>query len=124
MPPISGKKRTKEIAIRVTEDVLAKLKRRPQGTADGWQNGVCLGSNKIFHHLPAQRQLRLEGGEVARLLVEPAVHGGAIVTRGDLLVAEVTEEMLNAGAELAEANQDLVGKIGVLKEGLHHVPAL
>ena len=32
MPPISGKKRTKEIAIRVTEDELAALKKRQQGT--------------------------------------------------------------------------------------------
>ena len=44
MPPISGKKRTKEIAIRVTEDELAKLKRRQQGTTmAGWMRGLGLG---------------------------------------------------------------------------------
>ena len=44
MPPISGKKRTKEIAIRVTEDELAALKKRQQGTTmAGWMRGLGLG---------------------------------------------------------------------------------
>ncbi|MGO2735217.1 MULTISPECIES: plasmid mobilization protein [Psychrobacter] len=44
MPPISGKKRTKEIAIRVTEDELAALKKRQQGTTmAGWMRDLGLG---------------------------------------------------------------------------------
>ena len=44
MPTISGKKRTKEIAIRVTEDELAALKKRQQGTTmAGWMRGLGLG---------------------------------------------------------------------------------
>ena len=44
MPPISGKKRTKEIAIRVTEDELAELKKRQQGTTmAGWMRDLGLG---------------------------------------------------------------------------------
>lgn len=44
MPPISSKKRTKEIAIRVTEDELAELKKRQQGTTmAGWMRDLGLG---------------------------------------------------------------------------------
>lgn len=44
MPPISGQKRTKEIAIRVTEDELAELKKRQQGTTmAGWMRDLGLG---------------------------------------------------------------------------------
>ncbi len=44
MPPISGKKRTKEIAIRVTEDELAALRKRQQGTTmAGWMRDLGLG---------------------------------------------------------------------------------
>ena len=44
MPQISSKKRTKEIAIRVTEDELAKLKKRQQGTTmAGWMRDLGLG---------------------------------------------------------------------------------
>lgn len=44
MPPISGAKRIKEIAIRVTEDELAKLKKRQQGmTMAGWMRDLGLG---------------------------------------------------------------------------------
>lgn len=44
MPQISGQKRTKEIAIRVTEDELAELKKRQQGTTmAGWMRDLGLG---------------------------------------------------------------------------------
>ncbi len=44
MPQISGQKRTKEIAIRVTEDELAALKKRQQGTTmAGWMRDLGLG---------------------------------------------------------------------------------
>jgi hypothetical protein len=44
MPQISGEKRTKEIAIRVTEDELVELKKRQQGTTmAGWMRDLGLG---------------------------------------------------------------------------------
>ncbi|GAF60101.1 hypothetical protein JCM18902_3006 [Psychrobacter sp. JCM 18902] len=44
MPQISGQKRTKEIAIRVSEDELAELKKRQQGTTmAGWMRDLGLG---------------------------------------------------------------------------------
>ena len=44
MPPISGQKRTKEIAIRVTDNELRELKKRQQGTTmAGWMRDLGLG---------------------------------------------------------------------------------
>jgi len=43
MPPISGQKRTKEIAIRVTDNELRELKKRQQGTTmAGWMRDLGL----------------------------------------------------------------------------------
>ena len=44
MPQISGQKRTKEIAIRVTDNELRELKKRQQGkTMAGWMRDLGLG---------------------------------------------------------------------------------
>ena len=72
MPQISGEKRTKEIAIRVTEDELAKLKKRQQGTTmAGWMRDLGLGVTPMK---PADPQLVRALGRIGSNLNQVTKH--------------------------------------------------
>ena len=72
MPQISGEKRTKEIAIRVTEDELAELKKRQQGTTmAGWMRDLGLGVTPMQ---PADPQLVRALGRIGSNLNQVTKH--------------------------------------------------
>ena len=72
MPQISGQKRTKEIAIRVTEDELAELKKRQQGTTmAGWMRDLALGVTPMK---PADPQLIRALGRIGSNLNQVTKH--------------------------------------------------
>ena len=72
MPQISGEKRTKEIAIRVTEDELAELKKRQQGaTMAGWMRDLGLGVTPMK---PADPQLVRALGRIGSNLNQVTKH--------------------------------------------------
>ena len=72
MPKISSEKRTKEIAIRVTEDELAELKKRQQGTTmAGWMRDLGLGVTPMK---PADPELVRALGRIGSNLNQVAKH--------------------------------------------------
>ena len=72
MPKISSEKRTKEIAIRVTEDELAELKKRQQGTTmAGWMRDLGLGVTPMK---PADPQLVRALGRIGSNLNQVTKH--------------------------------------------------
>ena len=72
MPKIINKKRTKEIAIRVTEDELAELKKRQQGTTmAGWMRDLGLGVTPMK---PADPELVRALGRIGSNLNQVAKH--------------------------------------------------
>lgn len=72
MPPISGQKRTKEIAIRVTDNELRELKKRQQGTTmAGWMRDLGLGVTPMK---PADPQLVRALGRIGSNLNQVTKH--------------------------------------------------
>lgn len=72
MPQISGEKRIKEITIRVTEDELAELKKRQQGTTmAGWMRDLGL---RVTPMKPADPQLVRALGRIGSNLNQVTKH--------------------------------------------------
>ena len=100
MPPISGKKRTKEIAIRVTEDELAALKKRQQGTTmAGWMRDLGLGVTPMK---PADPQLVRALGRIGSNLNQVTKHVNIDKTLDENVLEQIKDIRASIDALLDE----------------------
>ena len=100
MPPISGKKRTKEIAIRVTEDELAALKKRQQGTTmAGWMRDLGLGVTPMK---PADPELVRALGRIGSNLNQVTKHVNIDKTLDENVLEQIKDIRASIDALLDE----------------------
>ena len=100
MPQISGEKRTKEIAIRVTEDELAKLKKRQQGTTmAGWMRDLGLGVTPMK---PADPQLVRALGRIGSNLNQVTKHVNIDKTLDENVLEQIKDIRASIDALLDE----------------------
>ncbi|QUY53594.1 plasmid mobilization protein [Psychrobacter pacificensis] len=105
MPQISGQKRTKEIAIRVTDNELRELKKRQQGkTMAGWMRDLGLGVTPMK---PADPELVRALGRIGSNLNQVTKH----VNINEQVDANVLEQIKAIRASIdALLNEHLRGE--------------